>query len=79
MSLTDREREAIDLLSDHPRWTNKEIGARMGVSATRVKQLLSRVYAVYGTANRTEAAMRHLAARRRSRATGEQAETLGLA
>ena len=59
LSLTERQREVLMLIGKgHP---NKEIALRLGLAEITVKQHVSRILAILGVTNRTQAA---IAARR---------------
>jgi hypothetical protein len=84
VTLTPAEHIVMDLLADHPDWTNDELAGAMprkrnGGQPTSywVNQLLRKAFGKYGVVTRTGAVVAHLADRRRRRVKGK-AETVDM-
>lgn len=50
--LTDRQRAVVELVRQG--WSNREVGAKLGITEDGVKAHLSRLYLRYGVSNRVE-------------------------
>lgn len=59
-SLTNRERELLDLLVIHPGATNRELGHMMYISRNTVKKHLRNIYRTFSVSRRSQAILHYL-------------------